>query len=135
MQLSPTMRVMAFLLVLGLAKPSELPRPADTIEYLRLLASLKAGNVSLTPQNASTSAPWTYNLQARKFQQKLQEGEIIFISAIQMPIIKGLGCLLLPFFLSRGYAQLLIIKIKCMKMYKHKAYLIFVLCIMYIITS
>ena len=78
MQLSPAMRVMAFLLVLGLAKQSELPRPADTIEYLRLLASLKAGNVSLTAQNVSTSAPWTYNLQSRKFQQKLQEGEIIF---------------------------------------------------------
>ena len=78
MQLSTAMRLMAFCLVVGLAKQSQLPRSADTVEYLRLLASLKAGNVSLPAQNLTTSAPWTYNLQSRKFQEKLQEGVIIF---------------------------------------------------------
>jgi hypothetical protein len=77
MQLFCALFVLAVCLGSGFSTQAQLPGAANTAEYLRLLAGLKAGNATLPARNVSTVSPWTYNLQSLKFQEKLKQGLIM----------------------------------------------------------
>ena len=71
--------LLAFLAFVGLAMSAQMPNSlhGDTSEYLRLLAGIKSGNVTLTGQNVSAAIPWVYTSQGIKFQEKLKQGKMI----------------------------------------------------------
>ena len=71
--------LLAFLAFAGLAMSAQMPNSlhGDTSEYLRLLAGIKSGNVTLTGQNVSAAIPWVYTSQGIKFQEKLKQGKMI----------------------------------------------------------
>ena len=60
-----------FLALVGLAKFASVPNSGDTSEYLRLLAGIKSGTVTLPGQNMS-AIPWVYTSQGLKFEEKLK---------------------------------------------------------------
>jgi hypothetical protein len=48
----------------------------DTSEYLRVLAGLKMGTLTLPSKNIST-VPWVYTSQGQEFGAKLKESKLI----------------------------------------------------------
>jgi hypothetical protein len=68
---------LAFLAFAGLGMSASVPKSGDTSEYLRLLAGIKSGNVTLTGQNMSASIPWVYTSQGLKFEEKLKQRKMI----------------------------------------------------------
>ena len=79
--------LLAFLAFAGLAMSAQMPKSlhGDTSEYLRLLAGIKSGNVTLTGQNMSASIPWVYTSQGLKFEEKLKERKIVINFNHQVP--------------------------------------------------
>jgi hypothetical protein len=78
---------LAFLALAGLAKSASVPNSGDTSEYLRLLAGIKSGTVTLPGQNMS-AIPWVYTSQGLKFEEKLKQSKRIINFHPQVPTIQ-----------------------------------------------
>ena len=78
---------LAFLALVGLGISASVPSSGYTSEYLRLLAGIKSGNVTLPGQNMSASIPWVYTSQGLKFEEKLKQRKRILNFHHQVPTI------------------------------------------------
>ena len=76
---------LAFLGFAVLGMSASVPKSGDTSEYLRLLAGIKSGNVTLPGQNVSASIPWVYTSQGLKFEEKLKQRKMIINFHYQVP--------------------------------------------------
>ena len=79
MKLNILSSFVAFLAISSLAKFADAVPGAvspDTSEYLRVLAGLKMGTLTLPSQNVST-VPWVYSSQGQEFEAKLKENKLI----------------------------------------------------------
>ena len=86
----------AFLVFAALGLSASVPKSGDTSEYLRILAGIKNGNVTVKG-NMSASTPWVYTSQGLKFEEKLKERKIVINFHYQVPT-KILVRSKLPFF-------------------------------------
>ena len=78
---------LAFLALVGLAMSASVPHSGDTSEYLRLLAGIKSGTVTLPGQNMSALVPWVYTSQGLKFEEKLKQRKRVINFHHQVPTI------------------------------------------------
>ena len=79
MKLNILSSFVAFLAISSLAKFVDAEPEAvapDTSEYLRVLAGLKMGTLTLPSKNVST-VPWVYTSQGQEFEAKLKESKLI----------------------------------------------------------
>jgi hypothetical protein len=79
MKLNILSSFVAFLAISSLAKFVDAEPGAvapDTSEYLRVLAGLKMGTLTLPSKNVSTD-PWVYTSQGQEFEAKLKESKLI----------------------------------------------------------